>query len=783
MEPRWTSSAKDGVGTAIGAGSRVWFTLSHGILDEVYFPRIDEACTRDLGLVVTGAPDFFSEEKRDTQHRLEAVAPGVPAYRLTNTCTRGRYRVEKTVFTDPERDVLLQQVRFEPRGADADALRVHVLLAPHLGNHGYGNTGRVGEYEGVPMLFAEGRGRALALACSAPWRARTVGFVGSSDAWTDLHRNGRITQAYDLAEDGNTALCGELELPADGRFVLALGFGETPAEAGHRALSSVRSDPARILARYRREWEAWHASTRAATDRGAAYRTSAMVLRTHESKSFPGGTIASLSIPWGFSKGDGDLGGYHLVWPRDLVETAGGLLALDARGEVLRVLQYLRTTQAPDGHWPQNMWLDGRPYWGGVQMDETALPILLVDLALRKGALSADVAAEFWPMVRTAALYLARNGPVTGQDRWEEDAGYSPYTIATEIAALVIAGERARAAGEPDLADSLQDTADVWYESIDDWTYVTDTELCRRFDVDGYYVRIAAAGADEAAAPGKALLPIKNRPPGADRVEAEDLVSPDALALVRFGLRRPDDPRIANTVRVIDALLRVELPAGPCYRRYNGDGYGEHADGAPFDGTGIGRPWPLLTLERAHYELAAGRTDAARALLDAARGFTNHDLLPEQVWDGPALPARELQPGRPSGSAMPLVWAHAEYVKLVRSLEEGAVFDTPPQVAARYGADYAPRRVRLWRFNHKLRTLPARSVLRIETGAPALVHWTADGWASAHDALTETLLPGLHRVDLPTRELPAGARVDFTFQWLDSQCWEGTDFHVEVRAT
>ena len=187
------------------------------------------------------------------------------------------------------------------------------------------------------------------------------------------------------------------------------------------------------------QWLAWQGSLLDLEPQGAdprrLYRVSTAVLCTHEARDFPGGAIASLSIPWGFSKGDEDLGGYHLVWPRDLVETAGGLLAAGALADARRVLAYLRTTQEADGHWPQNMWLDGTPYWSGVQMDETAFPILLVDLARRELALSPGDVARFWPMVRRAAGYLVRNGPVTQQDRWEEDPGYSPFTLAVEIAA------------------------------------------------------------------------------------------------------------------------------------------------------------------------------------------------------------------------------------------------------------------------------------------------------------------------------------------------------------
>ena len=214
--PRWTSSAKSGVGTALSAASRVWFTLSHGILNEIYYPRVDQACTRDMGFVVTDGHSFFSEEKRAARSEIGTLAPGVPAYRLVNTCQQGRYRVEKEVVTDPRRDVLLQRVRFTPLVGTAADYHLYALLAPHLANRGAGNTAFVGEHKGVPMLFAERDGVALALACSAPWLGRSVGFVGTSDGWQDLSRNKLLTSSYDRADDGNVALTGEIDLAGAG---------------------------------------------------------------------------------------------------------------------------------------------------------------------------------------------------------------------------------------------------------------------------------------------------------------------------------------------------------------------------------------------------------------------------------------------------------------------------------------------------------------------------------------------------------------------------------------
>ncbi len=451
IPPRWTSSAKSGVGTALTLQSRVWFTLSHGILNEIYFPRVDQACTRDLGFLVTNGKDFFSEEKRHCQFQNEPLEPGVPVYELTNTCLQGRYEIKKEVLTDPFRNVVLQRIRFRPLQGKLEDYRVFALLAPHLANFGYGNNGWVGDYKGVPMLFAQRESTALALASSVPWRKRSAGYVGYSDGWQDVSRNFQMTWECTHAEDGNIALTGEIDLAADdGEFVLALGFGGVWAEAGQQALSSLLEDFADIREGYVSNWRRWQKTLielDAPMRKKDLYRASVAVLRSHESKDFLGGAIASLSIPWGFNKGDEDLGGYHLVWPRDLVETAGGFLAAGAVTDSLRVLRYLEATQESDGHWPQNMWMDGRPYWNGLQMDETALPILLVDLIRRAAPHELGRIERWWPMVRRAATFLVCNGPVTQQDRWEEDGGYSPFTVAAEVAALLAAADIAELSG------------------------------------------------------------------------------------------------------------------------------------------------------------------------------------------------------------------------------------------------------------------------------------------------------------------------------------------------
>jgi glucoamylase len=784
---RWTSSAKTGVGTALSNKSHVWFTLSHGIFNEIYYPRIDQACVRDMGLIITDGADFFSEEKRNARHTVEWLADGMPGFRLVNTCRDGRYRIEKQIVTDPHRDTVLQRVQFIAQQGALSDYHLHVLLAPHLGNQGSGNTAWLDEFEDTPLLFAQREGTALALACSAPWIKRSVGYAGSSDGWQDLKAHKHLTWEYARAENGNVALTAEIDLTkSQGDFVLALGFGHDPDEAARNAIASLRESFDKAKHDYIAGWQQWtntHASLKkSGLSPGDLSRISLAVLRAHESKTAPGGLIASLSIPWGFSKGDNDLGGYHLIWSRDMVEAAGGLLAAGAHEDARRALSYLQATQQPDGHWSQNMWLDGSPYWNGIQMDETALPILLVDLAHREEALAEGDMARFWPMVRQAASYLARNGPVSPQDRWEEDPGYSPFTVGAEIAALLAAADLADLNREPSIAAYLREIADVWHTSIDRWMYVSGTDWCRKFDVEGYYVRIAPIETGEVSR-FQSTVHVKNVSTAEDTRLARHLVSPDALALVRFGLRAADDPRIRDTKTVIDALLKVETPSGPAWHRYNDDGYGEHADGSPFDGTGIGRGWPLLTGERAHYELAAGRVEDAKRLLAALESFANEGgLIPEQVWDAPDMPRRELHLGRPSGSAMPLVWAHAEYLKLRRSLCDGRLFDLPPQTVQRYLTErtVSPRMV--WRFNHKIRSMPAGKRLRIETMAPAVIHWSVDAWNTVQEATTHDVGLEIHIADLSTETLPQGKQVKFTFYWPDAGHWEGADFIVRVGA-
>ncbi len=687
VAPAWSNSAKAGVGTAVCTGSRLWFTLAEGVVTEVFYPQLDTAATRDLQFLIADGRGFFSEQRRDTRWSVQEIEPGVPAYRLKNSCKHGRYLLEQEIIADPRRSALLIRVRFVPLQLEEPLL--YVLLAPHLANRGWGNSAWVGDVKGSLLLCAKRDGldgpNVLALGCSIPFRKASAGYSGFSDGWQDVRQNGRMLWEYSSAPDGNVALTAELETNTQPlSFVLALGFGNSIAGAAFNVRAALIDGFDGAMEEYASEWKERQAGL-VAPGAGALgderiARVSMGVLCTHEAKEFRGGMVASLSTPWGQSRGDGKLG-YHMVWTRDLIEACGGLAAVEAHDAARRVLTYLHATQEADGRWAQNMWVDGRPHWTGVQLDEIALPIILAANSERRGTLNEAQLAALWPTMEKAAQYLMQHGPVTPEDRWEQFSGYSAFTLAVQISALLCAADCAEKLGDGSFAAHARGLADHWNAKIEDWIYVKNTPLARRLGLEGYYAFIVPERPVHLA-PADRPVSLRHWPAGSPPPVAGDVVSPDALALVRFGLRAANDPKMRNTVRAIDETLKVETAHGPCWRRFLGDAYGENAAGEPYSdgGEGIGRAWPLLTGERAHFELAAGNRAEAVRLMHAMEAFANSTgFFSEQIWDAADIPAKGLFHGRPTGSAMPLTWAHAEYLKLRRSIADGRVFDMPTE--------------------------------------------------------------------------------------------------------
>ena len=771
--PVWACARKDLVGTAIGS-SRVWFTLAQGMLSEVYYPRIDIPQIRDLGFIIADNAGFWCELRRHGQYRVEWAEDDIPAATIIHS--HPRFTLTLRVCTDPSRDVLL--IDYELDGDET--LLPHVLLAPRLGGDADSNEAWAEDWRGHAVLWAQQGPFGLALLARDALGGihcgqRSVGAVGASDLWQDFCHHGRMCWAYAAAGPGEIALGAALAR----RGTLALGLSTSKEAAATLALSSLMEGFDAAWENYLGGWRDWRATQTwrnllspeldAAQTRLLA--RSASVLKVHEDRTYRGALVASLAVPWG--EASTSRGGYHLVWARDLVESAGALIALGALDEARDVLAYLAATQQADGHWLQNQWLGGRPFWQGVQLDEAAFPILLAAALQERHALG-DIPVR--DMIMRALRFIVREGPVTCQDRWEENAGINAFTLAVTISALV---EGASFLDGHAAAVALL-VADDWNAHIEDWCWAEGTPLAERLGVAGYYMRTAPADVliHHDGAKQEHLL-IKNRRADCG-LGADEQIATDFLQLVRYGLRNAFDPRIVASVQAMDRLLKTQTPSGPVWHRYNDDGYGEHADGRPFDGCGHGRGWPLLTGERGHYGLLAGEDVqiylSAMAAMSGAGG-----LLPEQVWDSAAIPEYGLEPGRPSGSAMPLVWAHAEYIKLCLSLTLGRPVDAPTQTWQRYAGRRAEPGHLLWRFRHPRHRLRTGQELCFLTEAPARIRWGINGWQNPEDSATEDLGLG-HVAHLPTGNLKPGDSVQFTFYWPEAGHWEGRDFSIAVIA-
>ncbi len=779
IEPRWTSSAKDGIGTAYHSSSSLWFTLSHGIVNEIYFPHVDTPNTRDLQFLITDGETFCHEEKRDLLHQIEYPEQNTLLYRLTNSEREGRYRLVKEIVVDPHSAVLLMHTRLEILDPKLRGkLRLYALLAPHMKGTGKNNSAWRCGVGGRNLIEVQREDIDMSFGCQPDFTRRSVGYAGFSDGWQDLMGNFKMDWQFEHAQDGNIAVTGEIDLSQGMEFTLGIGFGHTAHSACAHLLQALTTPFADQRAKYVGQWQRARAKTDLSEhtkDGGAILRLSQCVLLAHEDKIFQGAFVASLSIPWGDTKDDSDRGGYHLVWTRDMVQTATALLACGHMESPLRALTWLACVQAADGSLPQNSSIGGEAYWKGIQLDEVAVPILL---AWRLHQADALRLFDPWTLVSRAARYLILHGPVTAQERWEENSGYSPSTLATIIAGLVCAAEFARGRKENLTADFLLDYADWLSAHLEEWTVASRGELVK--GRPRHYIRITPADPNQAVAapdPDEAEIFLGN---GGGKHPARNIVGGDFLQLVRLGVRAANDPVIVDSIAVMDQVLRRDLPQGPCWRRYNHDGYGQKADGSAYDGTGEGRCWPILTGERGHYELAAGH-DPLR-FIEAMENFANEGgMLPEQLWDADDLPQGKMKRGRPTGAAMPLCWAHAEYVSLVRSHKDGVCFDRIEPVYQRYAKTKTGSKIEMWTLAHQPQRIAKGKTLRIIVGKAATIHWSFDGWITANDSETRDAGFGCWFADLPSDQLPAGANIVFTFLWQEG--WEGKNFQVAIAGS
>jgi glucoamylase len=779
--PGWTSSAKEGIGTAYHTSCRVWFTLSHGIINEIYYPNVDKPNTRDFQFLITDGETFCHEEKRDLTHQVEYPERNALLYRLTNSEPQGRYRLVKHVLTHPHRSVLLVHTKLEILDESLRGkLKLYALLAPHIGGQGANNSGYCVEIGGVKLLHARREDTHLLMGCSSGFSRRSVGYVGASDGWQELMRDYKMDWEFRVAENGNIALTGEVDLPDSNEFTIAIAFGRSYETTATKLFQTVAEPFAEHAQRYVGQWQRAVVDPKFdlssdTSDGGGTYRLSRAVLLAHEDKTFQGALVASMSIPWGEAKGDGDMGGYHLVWTRDLVQSATALLATGQTSTPLRALIWLAAMQRPNGSFPQNSWINGHAYWTGLQLDQVALPMLLARRLHEHQALGL-----FDPrtMIVRAACYLILQGPVTAQDRWEEAAGYSPSTLAIIIAALASTAQWASESGMPKAGDFIFTYADWLAAHVEDWTVTTRGELVE--GLPRHYIRINPTDPvtpDPHANPDTTMLQLAN---GGGLHPARNIVGGDFLHLVRFGVRAANDPIVRDSIEVIDRVIKHDLPQGPGWRRYNHDGYGQKDNGRAYDGTGVGRSWPILTGERGHYEQAAGRD--AKSFIATMENFANQGgMITEQIWDAPDLSDGSMKLGRPTGSAMPLCWSHAEYLTLVRSRHDGVPFDRVEAAYQRYVANRVGSRHEIWTLRHPIRRMPQGKTLRVILPADAVIVWTTDDWKQPNES--EATYVGdlnLWFADLPTVELAAHSQVEFTFSWKREKRWEGRNFCVEV---
>ena len=523
----------------------------------------------------------------------------------------------------------------------------------------------------------------------------TNGYYQVNDGLEQLKKFGKIIKTFAQAEKGNVVQMARIMKPQ--RFTTIVSFGEDILKAAAKSAKSFNKDFAKTQAEYEKGWSDYVKTLRKVEPKyQAQFNMAAMLLKAHEDKTHRGANIASLTIPWGGDKNanENTVGGYHLVWSRDLYQVATAFMALGDTAAAERALEFLfKVQQKPDGSFPQNSWLDGKPFWNSLQMDEVAFPLILAYQLERNDK------ATWENYVKKAADFIVKNGPVTPQERWEERSGYSPSTIAAEIAGLVCAAEIAKKNGDNESADLYLKTADEWQANIEKWTVTTNG----KYGDGNYYLRITQKGNPNAGD----KLDLGN---GAGLFDEREIVDAGFLELVRLGIKSPDDPLIVKSLKVIDDVIRVKTPNGDAFYRYNHDGYGEMDDGRRwnFDGkyTGKGRLWALLSGERGQYELALynftkGKIpvvdglnwqDKAKFRLDSMLAFANDGLMiPEQIWDSPNVPKNadkqfvpELKFGEGTGSATPLAWSMAQFIRLTVNLQEGRNLDTPKVVYDRY---------------------------------------------------------------------------------------------------
>ena len=731
----FATSRKDCVGTARNSGSKVWFTVANGALSDVYYPTNDNTNVKTLQYVVTDGASFTDLQMRDTTYTVQPLSNRALDCRVTSTAKSGKYRIVTDYLTDTQRNSVVMRTTFQPLTGSLSDYKLYALYDPNVNGNGGGGSSNAGADSGTidtstghpvpvasdPVTATNAANRTYAvpvysaLDASSHFLQASNGFVGSgSDPQTQLDAAHALTATYAAATNGNLAQAAQIDLSHGGTFTLALGFGASQAEAVGAATGTAARSSYLLRFLYELGWRSYDARLNApprglpgaSPDEMAAlsdeYYLNANLLKAAEDKTFPGALQAGPTLPWGQAVSATDPNntynaGYREVFARDLYEQWTGLYAdgdLQTAADATNYLFYRQ--QRPDGSMPRNSLTNGMPAPDtfNTQLDECSYPILM---AYQLGMLTPALRREFVTNsdlyqnhIKPAANFVIAHGPSYGPERWEEQGGYSPSTIAGEIAGLVAAADIADANGDAGSAALYRGVADDYQRSIEGWSVTTNGPLAAH----PYFIRLSKTGDPNAATS-------YNLNNGGPTLDQRAVIDQGFLELVRLGIKPADEITVTESLPVVDTTIMSNTASGPGWHRYNGDGYGDDAaTGHPWapTGKGTGHVWPVLTGERAEYELARGNVVTATNLLDTMRRFGGGvGLIPEQDWELPDLAASPygtdptvasigFQNGKPAGSSDPLSWADGQDVRLLRDIATNSILERPADSYDRYVA-------------------------------------------------------------------------------------------------
>ncbi len=711
---------KDCFGTARNTTSKAWYSVADGVLSDTFSPTIEQSNVNTVQYIVTDGHSFSDLQQRNMTYRVSSPDRSGMVCEVTSTDAAHHFKLITDYLTDPARSSVIMHTALEGDGANENALKrlkVYVRYDATIDNTGGGGTTNA-----LPNNATIERGALVstdtteptgpfaahvagALTANRRFASASSGFAGTaSDGLSQIDTYHYLRNRYHSAIDGNVVQTAQISHPTR-PFTLALGFGLTPRDAVSTAESSVATP---FQATYNAYVDGWHAYDAALKQPPAAevdaYFLSANVIKAAEDKTHPGAFVAAPADPWGQSMLAVTTHAgytYRSVFARDSYETFTGLIADGDLASARQMVSFLfDRAQQPDGTFPRDSLVDGQvapDTYGLYEVDEDAYPLLM--------AWQAGFGGEktfYERHIRPDADFIVNHGPSYGEERWEEHMGYSPSSIASEIAGLTAAARLAKQAGDTARARLYEATADDYQRNVKSWT-VTDTGP---YGDHRYFIRLSPTG-DPSAAETYDLNngSLKN-------VDQRRVVDAGFLELTRLGELPANDSDVRNSLKIVDSILQRQTPSGPGWHRYgvqasgSTDGYGDcyepdptscSPSGAPsYNGVGSGHLWPIFDGERAEQDLQAADTAGATSLEQTMHNMAwGIGLQPEQVWEDPDIPKAPygsdpatasigFTDGQAAGSATPLIWAEGQYVRLVRDLQTGRLSDQPSITRDRY---------------------------------------------------------------------------------------------------